>query len=74
VGSAVGADPLTQIVLKVTDVETQPTGDVPDAQDKQITALANAAGDDILDQMVNQLQTKYGVSINQALAQQAMAR
>lgn len=74
VGSAVGADPLTQIVLKVTDVETQPTGDVPDAQDKQITALANAAGDDILDQMVNQIQTKYGVSINQALAQQAMAR
>ncbi|HBF32589.1 SurA N-terminal domain-containing protein [Rhizobium sp.] len=74
VGSAVGADPMTQILLKVTDVETQATGDVPDQQEKQITSLANAAGDDILDQMVNQLQTKYGVSINQALAQQAMAR
>ncbi|MBB4954659.1 peptidyl-prolyl cis-trans isomerase D [Agrobacterium vitis] len=74
VGSAVGADPMTQILLKVTDVETQPISDVPDPQEKQITALANAAGDDILDQMVNQLQTKYGVTINQALAQQAMVR
>jgi peptidyl-prolyl cis-trans isomerase D len=74
VGSAVGADPLTQILLKVTDVETQPTGDVLDPQEKQITALANSAGDDILDQMVSELQTKYGVTINQALAQQAMVR
>lgn len=74
VGSAVGADPLTQILLKITDIQTQPTGDVPDQQDKQITALANAAGDDILDQMVGELQTKYGVTINQALAQQAMVR
>jgi peptidyl-prolyl cis-trans isomerase D len=74
VGSAVGADPMTQILLKVTDVQTQPTGDVLDQQEKQITALANSAGDDILDQMVNQLQTKYGVTINQALAQQAMVR
>jgi len=74
VGSAVGADPMTQIVLKVTEVNTQPTGDVMDQQEQQITALAKSAGDDILDQMVNQLQTKYGVTINQALAQQAMVR
>ncbi|MBF2715860.1 peptidylprolyl isomerase [Agrobacterium vitis] len=74
VGSAVGADPMTQILLKVTDVNTQPTGDVVDQQESQITALAKSAGDDILDQMVNQLQTKYGVTINQALAQQAITR
>lgn len=74
VGSAVGSDPMSQILLKVTDVDTQPTSDALDPQEKQITALANAAGDDILDQMVNQLQTKYGVTINQALAQQAMVR
>ncbi|NSZ16996.1 peptidylprolyl isomerase [Agrobacterium vitis] len=74
IGSAVGADPLTQILLKVTDVNTQPTGDVVDQQESQITALAKSAGDDILDQMVNQLQTKYGVTINQALAQQAITR
>ncbi|MCF1461044.1 peptidylprolyl isomerase [Agrobacterium vitis] len=74
IGSAVGADPMTQILLKVTDVNTQPTGDVVDQQESQITALAKSAGDDILDQMVNQLQTKYGVTINQALAQQAITR
>ncbi|KAA3509060.1 peptidylprolyl isomerase [Agrobacterium vitis] len=74
IGSAVGADPMTQILLKVTDVNTQPTGDVVDQQEGQITALAKSAGDDILDQMVNQLQTKYGVTINQALAQQAITR
>jgi peptidyl-prolyl cis-trans isomerase D len=36
--------------------------------------VANAAGDDILDQMVGQLQAEYGVTFNQALAQQAIVR
>jgi peptidyl-prolyl cis-trans isomerase D len=35
--------------------------------------MANAAGDDILDQMVNLLQTQYG-AINQPLAEQAAVR
>ncbi len=71
VANAVGGDPTTQILLKVTEVNTEPTSDVLNNQDQQITATANAAGDDILDQMVNLLQTQYGASINQSLADQA---
>ena len=74
VASAAGADPSTQILLKVTEVNTEPTGDVLNNRDAQITAMANAAGDDILDQMVNVLQTQYGAQINQKLAEQATAR
>ena len=35
---------------------------------------ARASGDDILDQMVTLLQTQYGASINQTLADQAAVR
>lgn len=74
VASAPGNDPTTQIVLKVTEVNDQPTTSVLNSDDQQSTTLANAAGDDILDQMVSGLQTKYGVSVNQNLAQQAIVR
>lgn len=74
VASASGADPSTQILLTVTAVRDQPTGGVPLNEDEQIAQVANAAGDDILDQMVGQLQAEYGVTINQALAQQAIVR
>ncbi|SEH90516.1 peptidyl-prolyl cis-trans isomerase D [Rhizobium tibeticum] len=74
VANAVGGDPTTQILLKVTEVNTEPTSDVLNNQDQQITATANAAGDDILDQMVNLLQSQYGASINQSLADQAAVR
>jgi peptidyl-prolyl cis-trans isomerase D len=74
VATGIGGDATTQILLKVTEVNTQPTGDVLNNQDQQITAMANAAGDDILDQMVNLLQTQYGASINQTLAEQATVR
>ncbi|MBB3964606.1 peptidylprolyl isomerase [Rhizobium metallidurans] len=74
IAAAVGADPTTQILMKVTEVNTEPTGDVLANQDQQINAIANAAGDDILDQMVSLLQTQYGVSVNQQLAEQAASR
>ncbi|ACE91215.1 peptidylprolyl isomerase PpiC-type domain-containing protein [Rhizobium phaseoli] len=74
VASAVGADPSTQILMKVTEVNSQPTGDVLNNRDAQLTAMANAAGDDILDQMVNLLQTQYGAQVNQTLAEQTAAR
>ena len=74
VASAVGADPSTQILLKVTNVNDDPTTDALTNQDAQIAAVANAAGDDILDQMVTLLQTQYGASINQTLADQAAVR
>ncbi|UJW73648.1 peptidylprolyl isomerase [Rhizobium sp. SL42] len=74
VASAAGADPTTQILLTVTAVRDQPSGSVLNNEDEQIVSMANAAGDDILDQMVTQLQSDYGVTFNQALAQQAMVR
>lgn len=74
VGSAVGGDDTTQILLKVTAVDTAPAGDVLNNQSQQAVQIANAAGDDILDQMVSELQTKYGVSVNRTLAQQVIAR
>ena len=72
--SAVGADDTTQILLKVTDVNDNPTTDALNNDDQQIAQIANAAGDDILDQMVSQLQSKYTVTVNQSLAEQAMSR
>lgn len=74
VASATGADPATQILLKVTAVDPSASGNPLNNEEAQINAIATAAGDDILDQMVTQLQKDYGVSINQALAQQAMVR
>ncbi|MDH4414436.1 MAG: SurA N-terminal domain-containing protein [Rhizobium sp.] len=74
VATASGADPSTQILLTVTALRDQPTGGVPLGEDEQIAQVANSAGDDILDQMVGQLQAEYGVTINQALAQQAIVR
>ncbi len=74
VAAAVGADPSTQILLKVTEVNDQPTTDALENRDQQITAMANAAGDDILDQMVNLLQSQYGTQVNQKLAEQATVR
>jgi peptidyl-prolyl cis-trans isomerase D len=75
VASAVGGDDTTQILLKVTDVDaTPPATDILANQDQQITTIANAAGDDILDQMVAELQAKYGVSVNRDAAAQAAQR
>ncbi|MDO1583694.1 peptidylprolyl isomerase [Rhizobium oryzicola] len=70
---AQGADGESRLLLKVTDVKAD-QADALTSNDQQLQQIARAAGDDILDQMVNQLQTKYGVSINQALADQASVR
>jgi peptidyl-prolyl cis-trans isomerase D len=72
--TASGGDPATQILLAVTAVRDQATGGVLSNEDEQIVSMANTAGDDILDQMVSQLQAQYGVTFNQALAQQAIVR
>jgi peptidyl-prolyl cis-trans isomerase D len=74
VANSVGGDETTQILLKVTDVNTAPATDALNNQDQQIAAIANAAGDDILDQIVTTLQSKYTVNVNQTLAEQAMVR
>lgn len=67
-------DKSEQIVLVVSGAGIDTTTDVLSDDGKQIQQLANAAGDDILDQMVTKLQDSYGVSINQTLAQQAILR
>ncbi|MDE1991367.1 MAG: SurA N-terminal domain-containing protein [Rhizobiaceae bacterium] len=74
VANAVGADDTTQILFKVTDVNDNPTTDALNNDDQQAASIANAAGDDILDQMVSSLQSKYSVTVNQNLAEQAMSR
>ena len=61
-----------QIVLQVTDVNSEAASDALDNQDQQMEAVARASGDDILDQMVSSLQSAYGVSINRALAERSM--
>ena len=50
------------------------TSDALDDQTQQINTLAASAGDDILDQMVEELKGNYGTIVSQQLAQQAMVR
>lgn len=73
VTNAPGTDGEGQILLKVTAVENA-AGDALDQDSRQVDAIAQASGDDILDQMVSELQTRYGVSINQQVAETALAQ
>lgn len=74
VANTPGVDGEGQILLKVTEVNSDATTDALSNDEQQIEAVARASGDDILDQMVSALQTSYGVSINRTLAEQSMAR
>ena len=74
VANATGVGGEGQILLKVTAVNEDNMVDALDNEDRQIDAAARASGDDILDQMVAELQTGYGVSINQQLAETALNR
>lgn len=65
------SDGTGQILMKVTDVSETAQNDALSPQ-QDVTGLAKAAGDDILDQMVFRLQADYGVTVNRELAQQAM--
>lgn len=70
---AQAADGESRLLMHVTNVQQQ-QADALDAGNQQINQIAKAAGDDLLDQMVVQLQSDYGVQVNQTLAEQAMAR
>ncbi|OHV71850.1 peptidylprolyl isomerase [Ensifer sp. LCM 4579] len=74
VANAPGIDGEGQILLRVTAVDESAPASALDDDSRQIEAIARASGDDILDQMVSTLQAAYGVSINQTLAEQALAR
>lgn len=72
IASTPGADGEGRILLQVTAVDADALPSALSNDDQQLEAMAQAAGDDILDQMVNRLQSDYGVTINQAAADQAM--
>ncbi len=74
VANAPGIGGEGQILLKVTEVDDDNPGDALDNDDRQINAIAQASGDDILDQMVSELQKGYGVAINQQLADLALSQ
>ncbi|MGB3875596.1 MAG: SurA N-terminal domain-containing protein [Shinella zoogloeoides] len=74
VAAAPGVDGEGQILLKVTEVNTDAATDALSNDEQQIVAVARTSGDDILDQMVSSLQSAYGVSINRTLAEQSIAR
>jgi peptidyl-prolyl cis-trans isomerase D len=74
VANASGLGGEGQILLKVTEVDDDNPGDALDNDDRQINAIAQASGDDILDQMVSELQKGYGVTINQQLADLALSQ
>lgn len=68
-GTALAADRESRMLMKVTAVEQAPADALAD--DKQLQSLAEAAGDDMLDQMVNSLKDRYGVSVNQTALEQS---
>ena len=74
VANAPGIGGEGQILLKVTGVDDSNPGDALDNDARQIDAIAQASGDDILDQMVSELQKGYGVAINQQLADVALSQ
>ncbi|PDT55108.1 MULTISPECIES: peptidylprolyl isomerase [Sinorhizobium] len=74
VANAAGMGGEGQILMQVMAVDDSAPANALDNDSRQIEAMARASGDDILDQMVATLQSVYGVSINQALAEQALAQ
>ncbi len=69
IGTALAADGESRLLFKVTAVDES----APDALsgDEQLQRMAQSAGDDMLDQMVNSLKNSYGVSINQSVVNQS---
>jgi peptidyl-prolyl cis-trans isomerase D len=67
--TALGSDGESRLLMKVTAVE-QSSSDALSG-DEQLQRMAESAGDDMLDQMVNSLKNSYGVSINQSVVNQS---
>ncbi|HEV7319389.1 MAG TPA: SurA N-terminal domain-containing protein [Ensifer sp.] len=74
IANATGLGGEGQVLLQVTSVENAGPADALQDDSRQIDALARVSGEDILDQMVATLQAAYGVSINQTLAETALAQ
>ncbi len=67
-------DASNKIVLQVTAVHQGTASGYDALQPQQMSALSDQSSNALLGQMVGELQTRYGVSVNQDLAQQAIAR
>ena len=68
--TALGADGESRLLLKVTAIDQATTDAL--SGDEQLQRMAESAGDDMLDQMVNSLKNTYGVSVNQTVVDQVM--
>lgn len=63
-----------RIVLQVKEVNENAVADALDNPDAQVKQLAESASQEILNQLVFELQTEYGVSFNNTLANQLMVQ
>jgi peptidyl-prolyl cis-trans isomerase D len=64
----------TQIVLQVKAVNANAPADALENSEGKVEELASSAGDDLLNQMIGELQSEYGVSFNRTLAEQLMVQ
>ena len=62
-----------KILMKVTSVNDASTVTADTVSPEQRGQISQQIADDILDQMVARLQAEYGVSVNRALAERALA-
>ena len=62
-----------KILLQVTSVNDASSVTADAVSSEQRAQVSQQIADDILDQMVARLQAEYGVSVNQALAERALA-
>ena len=73
IGLFSGPDDRSQVLFKVTEV-FEPAGVGPDSVDEQARkSFASGMANDLLDQLVNKLQAEYGVTVDRAAIQRAMA-
>jgi len=74
-GTGVVAAPTdgAQIVFKVTEVFEPAGADASTIPEDQRSAFASGMADDLLDQLVAKLQGEYGVEVNRAAIEQALA-
>lgn len=74
VASAIGAEPTQRIVFKVTAITVPPfNAEAPETK-KLMDTMRNTFSEDVLKQYVAQLETDFGVKINQAAMNQAIGR
>jgi peptidyl-prolyl cis-trans isomerase D len=74
VGHAADESGDNRIVLQVTEVNENVATDALDESAAQAKRLAESAGQEIMSQLVEELKTDYGVSVNQTLGNQLMVQ